>query len=235
MKSKVCSVAILMSVFLSFSCGHTESGSFRTLSLNDKDAGITRKISICCPQEFAGDKAGIAVYMFDDELFNLELLAHDIDSLSYLKLIEPIVIANVSPFESMSWEFFTDKVIPAVNDNAGIEDADLNILVGKASGADLAIGFGMMQSGTVDECWCFSPTVTDVGRFESAGGGVPFTIGWNLREDDYHTYNQYPTLVNSIRKRGGSVTTAVYNDADDATARETEFIRLLIERAGVER
>lgn len=227
------------------SCGGTKNESeFREFELKAKD-GTVRTGGIYIPKHTKSSSRLPVIYMEDGLVFKDCYYKHLLDSLIDEKCISPVVVAcsyenkstipgfrisyrNAEYIESLSsqdpqiaqlfdnhYDYFLETFIPYIQKNAPVsrERKDM-IFYGTSNSADFGITLSMRNQDVFPEYWCYSPVYSDISRYGMLSGDVDYRICWGVKEEiDSDEY--FPSLVKDIRKRGGNVTSWVFNGTHD--------------------
>lgn len=127
--------------------------------------------------------------------------------------------------------YFTDEFVPTIRKKFAVsEKTGESIYYGTSNSADFGLTLSMRHPELFSEYWCFSPVYSDLGKYGMLKQEVSYMICWGAKEEAAISFDYFPSLVQSIRKRGGSVTSWDFNDGHDRGNWQAEFIKLLVKR-----
>lgn len=128
-------------------------------------------------------------------------------------------------------KYFTDEFVPAIQKRFDVsQKPEDNIYYGTSNSADFGLTLSMRHPGLFSEYWCFSPVYSDLSKYGMLQQKVKYMICWGAKEEASISFDYFPSLVQSIRKRGGNVASWDFNDGHDRDHWRTEFIKLLEKR-----
>lgn len=128
-------------------------------------------------------------------------------------------------------KYFTDEFIPAIEDKYSVstERAD-RIYYGTSNSADFGLTLSLLRPELFHEYWCFSPVFSDMSSHGMIAESTSYRICWGVKEETKMSFDYFPALAQSLRKRGGSVRTWTFDAGHDRPAWELEFVKLLSEQ-----
>lgn len=128
-------------------------------------------------------------------------------------------------------EYFINEFIPTIEKKYPVsaERSD-RIYYGTSNSADFGLTLSMIHPELFHEYWCFSPVFSDLSGHGMLAESTSYKICWGVKEETKLSFDYFPALTQSIRKRGGSVTTWTFDAGHDRPAWEREFVRLLSEK-----
>ena len=222
----------------------TESSEFNQFQLKCND-GTMRSGAIYLPQGITSKDKLPVVYMADGLVFKECGFKRMMDSLIENRQISPVVIAcsyenkkaipgyniayrNAEYIESLAkndnnlaklfdnhYNFFINEFIPYIEEEAPVSSSPQDrIFFGTSNSADFGITLSIRSQGLISEYWCFSPVFSNVSEYGMIDYPTKYRVCWGIKEEigieDY-----FPNLLKDIRKRGGDVSSWVFNGGHD--------------------
>lgn len=127
--------------------------------------------------------------------------------------------------------YFTDELIPEIEKRYSVsKERSGRIYYGTSNSADFGLSLSMRHPELFDEYWCFSPVCSDLGNYGMLEQDARYRICWGAKEESGLSFNYFPSLINSIRKRGGIVDSWTYPGGHDRPVWEMQFYNLLANR-----
>lgn len=238
-------IMIGISLVMNISCVEpSEKSQYKEFDLNDSE-GNTRKCGIYLPQGMKPNGKYPVIFMEDGLVFKETNFKHLVDSLVDYQIISPVIIVcsyenkitipgyriayrNAEYVEAIAksdqklatlydthYTYFKQILIPYVNKHYPVsEKADDRIYFGTSNSADFGITFGMRDGGMFSEFWCYSPVYSDVTDYGQVQEPVNYYICWGNKEE-IDNFDYFPSLLKDIRKRGGNVTSWIYDGGHD--------------------
>lgn len=222
----------------------TQQSEFKEFTINCKD-GTVRSGAIYIPKGVSTNEKVPIIYMGDGLIFKECGFKRMIDSLIDNECISPVIIAcsyenkirikgyniayrNAEYVEALAkndntlaklfenhYNYFTGEFIPYVEKNAPVsKDANDRIFFGTSNSADFGLTLSMRNPGLITEYWCFSPVYSDISDYGRITEPTTYRICWGIKEE-VNNDQYFPALLNNIRKRGGEVTSWVFNGGHD--------------------
>ena len=94
------------------------------------------------------------------------------------------------------------------------KDPDGRIFYGTSNSADFGITLSFRDPSLISEYWCFSPVNSNIEHYGMLEDNVTYRICWGVKEE-VNQFDYFPSLGNSIRKRGGNVKSWVFESGHD--------------------
>ncbi|MCQ2066664.1 MAG: hypothetical protein MJY65_03280 [Bacteroidaceae bacterium] len=220
---------ILMTALLVASCSKgLERSSFEKFEITDA-GGESFEAAAYVPQGYDRSNTYPVIYVADGALFSQKGFIHRTDSLIENRIISPVVIACAFGINDRT-DVFTDAFIPAVEKKFSVmSDRDGRYFLGIGGSADMGMALSMTRPELIHEYWCISPENADVSSYGMLKEKVSYAICWGAKEESAKSFDFYPALTQSIRKRGGSVRSWTFGSDLGAGEWEEAFIRMLEE------
>lgn len=245
MKLTSCLKVVAISALLLCSCAkQTEESRFTEFSLDCSD-GTVRSGAIYLPKGISPKDELPVIYMCDGLVFRECGFRKMMDSLIEEKQISPVVIAcsyenkmtvpgyriafrNAEYIESLAekddklaglfknhYDYFVNEFIPYIEKKAPVSRSGQDrVFFGTSNSADFGITLSIRQQGLMYEFWCFSPVYSDVSGYGLIETPTRYRICWGMKEE-VGNEEYFPNLLKDIRKRGGDVTSWVFNGGHD--------------------
>lgn len=124
--------------------------------------------------------------------------------------------------------YFVNELIPAAEKRYSISaECGGRVYYGTSNSADFGLTVSMIHSELFHEYWCFSPVCSDISTHGMLETPVAYKICWGAKEETGMSFDYFPNLIQSIRKRGGSVTNWTYPGGHERPIWEKEFVKLM--------
>lgn len=111
--------------------------------------------------------------------------------------------------------FFKDEFIPYITrkySTAGSRDG--RIFFGTSNSADFGLSLSMRDTTAFAEYWCYSPVNSSMSYYGMVPATTSYRICWGTKEE-VGQFDYFPELIMSIRKRGGKVSSWVFDGGHD--------------------
>lgn len=233
---------ILLAILLTVSC--TEVGSqYVESNLESQYTGDVRTIGVYLPDGYNKKNTYPTIYMADGISFNSGDYRHVLDSLIGHGIIEPIIVScsynskgvSASSSETFNIDFFTEELMPFVESKYSVSsDRNDKVYYGISGSADAGLKISLTRQELMSEYWCFSPLNSDISFYSSLSESTAYKIYWVNKDELKSSFDYFPSMVNSLRKRGGSVKTKTLDTPSSTRVWREEFIKLVSTRFGVE-
>lgn len=242
--SKVLTLSICALCLFSACVKTTHQSEFKEFKINSKD-GTVRSGAIYIPKGVKSNVDVPVIYMGDGLVFKECGFKSMMDSLIDNKCISPVIIAcsyenkiritgyniayrNAEYVEALAkndntlaklfdnhYKYFTNEFIPYVEKNAPVsKSAADRIFFGTSNSADFGLTLSMRNPGLMAEYWCYSPVYSNIKDYGIIEEPTIYRICWGIKEE-VNNDNYFPSLLNDIRKRGGEVSSWVFNGGHD--------------------
>ena len=127
--------------------------------------------------------------------------------------------------------YLINELIPFIEKNYSVsKERDGRTYYGTSNSADFGLTLSMMHPELMHEYWCFSPVFSDMTRYGMLKESTDYQITWGAKEEAGMSFDYFPALMQSIRKRGGNVHSWAFDGGHDRDKWQEEFIKLLAER-----
>lgn len=241
-----------------------EESRFDEFEMESVD-GSTRKGGVYLPKGYNPKKEYPVIYMEDGLVFKDCKFAGMIDSLIDIGAVRPVVIAcsyenklrvpgknyayrNAEYLESLArsdaaflkifnahLKYFQNSFIPYVEKNYSVShERENRIYFGTSNSADWGLTLSMKHPELFAEYWCFSPVSSDISTYGMLEQPTQYRICWGIKEE-VGNFDYFPSLVSSIRKRGGKVQDWSFNGGHDREWWKYLFGEELVRRFPVEK
>lgn len=129
------------------------------------------------------------------------------------------------------YKFFTQEFIPSIEKKYSVsKEREDRIFYGTSNSADFGLTLSMKNPELFSEYWCFSPVFSDISGYGMLNADNSYKICWGAKEEINASFDYFPSLVQSIRKRGGKVQSWVYEGGHDRPIWQAEFTGLVSTR-----
>ena len=237
----------------------SESSQFNEFEIKSDD-GTIRLGGIYIPQGVTSKDRLPVIYMPDGLVFNDCGFKRMLDSLVENKCIQPVVVAcsyenkmsvpghnlayrnaeyvealakndnTLAPLFDNHYNYFLHEFIPYVEKNAPVSDQSGDrIFFGTSNSADFGITLSLRNQGLMAEYWCFSPVYSDIRDYGMINIPTVYRICWGAKEE-IGQFDYFPSLIKDIKKRGGDVSSWIFNGGHDRDWWKYWFSEELIRR-----
>lgn len=231
--------ACAIAAVCSCNANHGES-QFKEFDISCSD-GTTRQGGVYIPKKTRHDDRLPVIYMADGLVFKDCNFKHMIDSLIDNHLINPVVVAcsyenkrtipgyriayrNAEYIEEVSKQdnklaaiyeshmiYFCSEFIPYIQKNAPVSaNREDMLFFGTSNSADFGLTLSMRNPELIQEYWCYSPVFSNVRDYPVLEQKNIYRICWGAKEE-VEMFSYFPSLLNDLRKRGGTVHSWTYN------------------------
>lgn len=235
---------LIITLLMTISCGKNVDSRLVEFSIKDS-SGTERECGVYLPKNYSKSKEYPVIYMLDGLVFKESGYKVLVDSLIDNRCISPVIIAcsyenkepvpgfrisyrNAEFVESISrqdpkltelfenhYSFVTQDFINYIEKHYPVKkDPDGRIFYGTSNSADFGITLSFRDPSLIPEYWCFSPVNSNIEHYGMLEDNVTYRICWGVKEE-VNQFDYFPSLVNSIRKRGGNVKSWVFESGHD--------------------
>lgn len=125
-------------------------------------------------------------------------------------------------------DYFVKEFIPYIESKYSVShERDERVFYGTSNSADFGITLSMRNPELLGEYWCFSPIFSDIGAYSFLKYPVSYKIAWGAKEEIEASFDYFPSLIQTIRKRGGKVDSFIYEGGHERPRWREQFVKVI--------
>lgn len=227
-------LAVCLAVLGFVSCNSKlETSEYRSFTLKDK-SGQSVEAGIYLPVGYS-DGMELPVVYFCDELAvrNQENYCHLVDSMVENSIITPVAMVIIPNLNTVTADCFADDLMPYVQKHFGVSsDRDGAVFFGSLKSAKAGLVMSFERPELISEYWLSSPGIARIDDYGLLGEEIQYHITWGAK-DESSNFEEYSSLLNSIRKRGGQVQNHAFEGLANNTNLKAIFCQSMEEHFGL--
>ncbi len=131
--------------------------------------------------------------------------------------------------------FFVNEFIPHIESKYSVSmERSERIFYGTSNSADFGITLSMRYPELIGEYWCFSPLFSDVSKYGLLKYPMLYRLAWGAKDDIMASFDYFPSLIQAIRKRGGNVSSSIYEGGHERPRWRDQFTKELVQKFGLQ-
>lgn len=203
-------------------CNRTlESSDYDVYSVKN-DSGTEVQAGVYLPKGYSSKVSLPVVYICDNLVMkSANKYCHVLDSMVENEIIRPVVAVIANDLTEETIGFFADNLKPFVEKRWNVDsDRDAAVFCGAMTSADAGLVMSFERQELISDYWLISPVVLEYEGLGMLDLDTQYHFMWSSK-DESADFDDYSSLLNYVRKRGGSVKKhAFLGIGDSKTLRE---------------
>lgn len=198
-----------------------EESEYRNFSLKNA-SGQEVESGIYLPKGYSSKSNLPVVYICDDLVLKTsDKYCHVLDSLVDNMVIRPVAVVIAGDLSLESVDYFANTFKPYVEKHWAVDsDRDGTVFCGSMTSADAGLVMSFSHQEIISEYWLSAPVQTEIDGYGMLDNEIQYHFMWSSKDESF-AFDEYSSMLNYIRKRGGHVKKQTFSGiADGKTLRD---------------